>query len=589
MALSTYTYDAIIIGGGGSGLRAALQLANSNFRVAVISKVFPTRSHTVSAQGGINAALGNSGEDNWHWHMYDTVKGSDFLGDQDCIEYMCKEGPTVVYELEHMGLPFSRIDDGRIYQRKFGGQSKNFGGEQAARTCAAADRTGHALLHTLYQQNLKMKTHFYNEWYAIDLVPGEKPNEFSGVTALNIETGETAFFNSKAIVFATGGAGRIFQSTTNALINTGDGLGMVLRAGLPVQDMEMWQFHPTGVAGVGVLISEGTRGEGGYLINNQGERFMERYAPNAKDLASRDVVARAIAVEIREGRGFVNEHGIPYIKLKLDHLDPEIIKNRLPGIRELAIHFAHVDPITTPIPVVPTCHYSMGGIPTNVNAQVMTKDGQGNDIVVHGLYAVGECACVSVHGANRLGGNSLLDLVVFGRAAGLHLAEHLEEMPLHDVSHDALEKGFARYQRWETNQSGESVATVRADLQRVMQEDFGVFRTAEVMQKGLRRLDEIRHRAEKAVLSDKSKVFNTARVEALELDNLIVTAYASALSALTRQESRGAHSREDFPKRDDKHWLKHILYFADKDHIDFRAVNMSPKTVAAFELKERVY
>ncbi len=409
------------------------------------------------------------------------------------------------------------------------------------------------------------------------------------MTALNIETGETAFFNAKAIVFATGGAGRIFQSTTNALINTGDGLGMVLRAGLPVQDMEMWQFHPTGIAGVGCLISEGTRGEGGYLINNKGERFMERYAPNAKDLASRDVVARAIAVEIREGRGFVTDHGIPCIKLKLDHLDPKIITERLPGIRELAMHFAHVDPITTPIPVVPTCHYSMGGIPTNVNAQVLTKDANGNDAVVPGLYAVGECACVSVHGANRLGGNSLLDLVVFGRAAGLHLAEHLKEMPLHIASHTALEKGFERYQRLETNQHGESVATIRGDLQRVMQEDFGVFRTAEVMQKGIRRLEEIRIRAQKVVLHDKSKVFNTARVEALELDNLIASAFATALSALTRQESRGAHSREDFPKRDDKNWLKHTLYFEDKDRIDFRAVNMSPKTVAPFELKERVY
>lgn len=589
--LSTYCYDALVIGGGGSGLRAALQLSNAGSKVAVLSKVFPTRSHTVSAQGGINAALANADEDDWRWHMYDTVKGSDYLGDQDCIEYMCEQGPEVVYELEHMGLPFSRREDGRIYQRKFGGQSKNFGGEQAARTCAAADRTGHALLHTLYQQNLRAKTHFYSEWYALDFIPASEENSFAGLIALDIATGEVAVFRAKAIILATGGAGRIFQSTTNALINTGDGLGMVMRAGLPVQDMEMWQFHPTGIAGVGALISEGTRGEGGYLINKDGERFMERYAPHAKDLASRDVVARAIAVEIREGRGFVDQHGISYVKLKLDHLDPEIIRTRLPGIRELAMHFAHVDPITTPIPVVPTCHYSMGGIPTNVHGQVLTIDAQGHEKVVHGLYAVGECACVSVHGANRLGGNSLLDLVVFGRAAGIHLAQALEEghLPLHEVNPENLDKALGRFYRWQNSQNGESVAAVRSDLQRVMQDDFGVFRTESVMKEGLEKLKKIGERVREAVLTDKSKVFNTALIEALELDNLFWTAYASAVSAIIRTESRGAHSREDYPERDDVNWLKHILYFCEPDRVGFRPVNMKPKNLPPFELKERVY
>ncbi len=588
MSIPTYTFDAVIVGAGGAGMRAALQLANSGQKVALISKVFPTRSHTVSAQGGITCALGNAHDDDWRWHMYDTVKGSDYLGDQDCIEYMCKTGPEAVYELEHMGLPFSRMSSGKIYQRPFGGQSKNFGGDQAARTCAAADRTGHALLHTLYQQNLKAKTHFFNEWYAIDLVKNAK-GHVAGLTALSIETGEVVFFHSRATILATGGAGRIFQSTTNAFINTGDGVAMALRAGLPVQDMEMWQFHPTGIAGAGVLVTEGCRGEGGYLINRHGERFMERYAPHAKDLASRDVVARAMALELRAGHGF-DPGGIDHVKLKLDHLGADLIKKRLPGIRELSITFAHADPITTPIPVVPTCHYMMGGIPTNVHAQVLTIDSQGRDQIVEGLYAAGECACVSVHGANRLGGNSLLDLVVFGRAAGLHVEEALQnELTLPSVSTDDLERGLTRLNRWNETKTGESVAEIRQEMQKTMQNDFGVFRTEHYMQEGLNKLKKLKERLNYAVLNDHSQVFNTARIEALELDNLMEVAMASALSALTRQESRGAHCREDFPKRDDKNWLKHLLCFGDDWRIDYRAVNRKPLMVAAMELKERVY
>src|SRR3990167_5333508 len=431
MAFARNEFDALVIGGGGAGMSAALRLAKSGLKVAMISKVFSTRSHTVSAQGGITCALGNEHEDDWRWHMYDTVKGADYIGDQDCIEYLCRTGPEGVYELEHMGLPFSRMDNGKIYQRPFGGQSKHFGGEQAARTCAAADRTGHALLHTLYQQNLKAKTHIFSEWYALDLVRNQH-DHIVGVTALCIETGEIVFFQARICILATGGAGRIYQSTTNAHINTGDGLGMVIRAGLPVQDMEMWQFHPTGIAGAGVLVTEGCRGEGGYLVNKDGERFMERYAPHAKDLASRDVVARAVALELRAGRGFTH-NDINYVNLKIEHLDDDIIKTRLPGIRELTLNFAGVDHINSPIPVVPTCHYSMGGIPTNIHGQVLTQQG-GQDTIINGLYAVGECACVSVHGANRLGGNSLLDLLVFGRAAGLHVEGLWQSNQLPDMT-----------------------------------------------------------------------------------------------------------------------------------------------------------
>lgn len=593
MAMARTQWDAIIIGAGGAGMRAALALSHAGLNVALLSKVFPTRSHTVSAQGGITVALGNAEDDDWRWHMYDTVKGSDYIGDQDCIEYLCKTGPEVVYELEHMGLPFSRMENGRIYQRPFGGQSKNYGQGQARRTAAAADRTGHALLHTLYQQNLKAKTNIFSEWYALDLVKDDA-GKVVGAMALCIETGEIVFFHSRVCILATGGAGRIYQSTTNALINTGDGFGMALRAGLPLQDMEMWQFHPTGIAGAGVLVTEGCRGEGGYLVNKDGERFMERYAPHVKDLACRDVVAQSIVRELRAGKGFQGD-GYEYVKLKLDHLGADLIKSRLPGIRELSLTFAGVDPIVEPIPVVPTCHYSMGGIPTNRHSQVLTQDAQGNDQVIEGLYAVGECSCVSVHGANRLGGNSLLDLIVFGRAAGLHVQElgrSGDLPPLGNVSEEQIEKALARYQRWESStQSDNSTdpSKIYAEMQHIMQMDFGVFRTGEVMEEGLKKLHALREQLPHAVLKDKSKIFNTNRISVLELDNLMDTACATALAAITRTESRGAHSREDYPKRDDENWIKHTLYFMELDKMSHRAVNNKPLFVPPFEPIERVY
>lgn len=589
MAIARHKFDAVIIGAGGAGMRAALQMANSGLKVAMLSKVFPTRSHTVSAQGGITTALGNAEDDDWRWHMYDTVKGADYIGDQEAIEYLCKTGPEAVYELEHMGLPFSRMDNGKIYQRAFGGQSKNFGESQAIRTCAAADRTGHALLHTLYQQNLKAKTHIFSEWLALDFVK-DANQQIAGVTALCIETGEVVFFQSRVCILATGGAGRIYQSTTNALINTGDGFGMALRAGFPLQDMEMWQFHPTGIAGAGVLVTEGCRGEGGYLINKDGERFMERYAPHVKDLASRDVVARAIAMELRAGKGF-DPKGVDHVKLKLDHLGADLIKSRLPGIRELAMKFAGVDPIYEPIPVVPTCHYSMGGIPTTMHGQVISRQ-KGKDNVVPGLYAVGECACVSVHGANRLGGNSLLDLVVFGRAAGLHVEELQQsgQLPeMHYVTDDEVGVSLARYQRWQDSTGGENPAVIYDEMQRIMQEDFGVFRTGDVMESGWSRLQALRERLNQASLTDKSSVFNTDRISVLELDNLMATACATAQSAIARTESRGAHSRMDYPERNDAKWIKHTLYTEKGDEIDYRPVNVSPKHVKPFEPKERVY
>ncbi|MBA2654101.1 MAG: succinate dehydrogenase flavoprotein subunit [Gammaproteobacteria bacterium] len=585
MKITQQVFDAIIVGAGGAGMRASLQLAQSGLKVALISKVFPTRSHTVSAQGGINAALGNTdGIDDWRWHMYDTILGSDFLGDQDAIEYMCKHAPATVYELEHMGLPFSRNDQGKIYQRAFGGQTLNFGQEQAHRTCAAADRTGHAMLHTLYQKNLEAKTNVYSEWYAVDLVKS-KTGGVAGVIALCIETGEVVFLQSRATVLATGGAGRIFATTTNAYTNTGDGLGMALRAGFPVEDMEMWQFHPTGIAGVGVLITEGARGEGGYLLNKNGERYMERYAPHLKDLACRDVVSRSSMIEIREGRGAGSQGD--YVMLKLDHLGDDILKTRLPGITELARTFAGVDIRKDPIPVVPTCHYMMGGIPTNIYGQALTVDATGADKLVEGLFAAGECACVSVHGANRLGANSLLDIVVFGRAVGLHLESIIKdgyEMP--SVSEDDIDAALMRLNRLNETKQGESVPNVRAEMQKVMQEDFGVFRTGEHMQQGLKRLDAIEAQSHHTVLGDHSQVFNTARIEALELDNLMAVAKASAVLAENRKESRGAHSRLDYPQRNDTDWLKHSLYFAD-GRIAYRAVNMRPHEVEPFPLQER--
>ncbi|WP_286339783.1 succinate dehydrogenase flavoprotein subunit [Ferrimonas sp. YFM] len=584
MSIPVREFDAIVIGAGGAGMRAALQISQEGKSCALLSKVFPTRSHTVSAQGGITVALGNAHEDNWEWHMYDTVKGSDYIGDQDAIEYMCKTGPEAIIEMENMGLPFSRFDNGKVYQRPFGGQSKNFGGEQAARTAAAADRTGHALLHCLYQQNVKNKTEVYSEWYALDLVKNQD-GAVVGATAIDIETGEIVFFKAKATVLATGGAGRIYASTTNAHINTGDGVGMALRAGVPVQDMEMWQFHPTGIAGAGVLVTEGCRGEGGYLLNKDGERFMERYAPNAKDLAGRDVVARSIMTEIREGRGCDGPWG-PHAKLKLDHLGEEVLESRLPGICELSRTFAHVDPVKEPIPVIPTCHYMMGGVPTNVNGQVI---GLG-DKPVQGLFAVGEIACVSVHGANRLGGNSLLDLVVFGRAAGKHLGETLAaQTEARDASESDIDASLARLNRWESNQSGEDPNQIRKDLQNCMQLNFSVFRQGDAMAEGLKELKTIKARLENAKLNDRSKAFNTNRIECLELDNLMETALATAEAANFRTESRGAHSREDFTERDDGNWLCHSLYDPITGEMSKRDVNMTPKLREAFPPKKRTY
>jgi succinate dehydrogenase / fumarate reductase flavoprotein subunit len=587
--MKTLSFDAVIVGGGGAGMRTALQLAQSGYNTAVISKVFPTRSHTVSAQGGITCAIGSDDpNDDWRWHMYDTVKGSDYIGDQDAIEYMCSEGPQAVFELEHMGLPFSRTQSGRIYQRPFGGQSKNFGkGGQAARTCAAADRTGHALLHTLYQGNLKNNTVFLNEWYATDLVKNQN-NEVVGVIAISIESGETVYIKSKATVCATGGAGRIYASTTNALINTGDGIGMALRAGYPVQDIEMWQFHPTGIYGAGVLVTEGCRGEGGYLINKDGERFMERYAPNVKDLAGRDVVARSMVLEILDGRG-CGELG-DHVLLKLDHLSEDVLKSKLPGILELSRTFAHVDPVKEPIPVIPTCHYMMGGIPTNINGQALAQDSNGEDKPIPGLFAVGEVACVSVHGANRLGGNSLLDLVVFGRATGKHIEEMLRQGVSQQVASESdIEQAFARINRLNSTKDGEQVPALRSELQSIMQNHFGVFRTGDFMQEGIEKLSQLRERVENSHLADKSNTFNTARIEALELENLFEVAEATAISAEARKESRGAHARDDFKERDDENWLCHSIYHLKNKSATKREVNFKPKTVDTFEPMIRTY
>jgi len=587
--LRKMSYETIVIGGGGAGMRAALQLTESGLKTACITKVFPTRSHTVSAQGGITCAIAsNDPNDDWRWHMYDTVKGSDYIGDQDAIEYMCSVGPQAIFELDHMGLPFSRTEEGRIYQRPFGGQSKNFGeGGQAARTCAAADRTGHALLHALYQGNLKGGTTFLNEWFAVDMVQNDD-GAVVGVIAICIESGETVYIEAKATVLATGGAGRIYQSTTNALINTGDGIGMALRMGLPLQDMEMWQFHPTGIAGAGTLVTEGCRGEGGYLINKDGERFMERYAPNAKDLAGRDVVARSMVMEILEGRGCgVNGD---HVLLKLDHLGEEVLESRLPGVCELSKTFAHVDPVFEPVPVVPTCHYMMGGIPTNIGGQVLYPESESETRIVEGLYACGEVACVSVHGANRLGGNSLLDLVVFGRAAGIQIEKSMREGYHAESANQAnLDAAMVRLNTLNDSQSGESIAQVRADLQTTMQLYFGVFREGESMLKGLELLRDLRVKVSNLYVQDKTGAFNTDRIEALELQNLFEVAFATAISAEQRKESRGAHARNDFTERDDENWLKHSVYYPLEERLGKRDVNFSPKTVESFPPKIRTY
>ena len=582
-------FDALIVGGGGAGMRAALQVAESGFNTAVLSKVFPTRSHTVSAQGGITSAIASDDpDDDWRWHMYDTIKGSDYIGDQAAIEYMCETGPQAVYELEHMGMPFSRTPSGRIYQRPFGGQSKDFGkGGQAARTCAVADRTGHALLHTLYQANLKAKTNFFSEWFAVDLVLNHR-RQVVGVIAICLETGETVFMHSNAVVLATGGAGRIYASTTNALINTGDGVGMALRAGFPMQDMEMWQFHPTGIARAGVLVTEGCRGEGGYLLNADGERFMERYAPNAKDLASRDVVSRSMFLEIQEGRGCGPDKD--HVHLKLDHLGAETIELRLPGVTELSKTYANVDPRVLPIPVVPTCHYMMGGVPTNVHGQALSQDESGKDVEIDGLFAVGEVANVSVHGANRLGGNSLLDLIVFGRASGIHVENVLKEgLSFDEPSTEDIEEGCRNIRRWDGSTEGESPALLKRELQNTMQEFFGVFRSEEGMKNGLTKLSELRERIANSHLVDKSAVFNTARLEAIELDNLMEVADATAEAAYHRKESRGAHARVDYEDRDDENWLAHSLYHPWQRKLTKREVDFTLKSMDPFQPTKREY
>ena len=598
MALLTKKYDVVVVGAGGSGLRAALQLSEAGLSVAVLTKVFPTRSHTVAAQGGIGASLGNMAEDNWHYHFYDTVKGSDWLGDQDAIEFMCRQAAQNVYELEHFGMPFDRNADGTIYQRPFGGHSANYGEKPVPRACAAADRTGHALLHTLYQRNVRANTQFFVEWMALDLIR-DSEGDILGVTALEMETGEVMNLQAKVTLLATGGAGRIFAASTNAFINTGDGLGMAARAGIPLQDMEFWQFHPTGVAGAGVLITEGVRGEGGILRNANGERFMERYAPTLKDLAPRDFVSRSMDQEIKEGRGVGPNKD--HVLLDVTHIGKETIMKRLPSIFEIAKKFANVDASKEPIPVVPTIHYQMGGIPTNIHGQVVVPDATGANQVVNGLYAVGECSCVSVHGANRLGTNSLLDLVVFGRSAGNHIVHTVKTGALNhkDLPANASEMTETRLARLENSTSGEYAQDVANNIRASMQKHAAVFRTQEMMDKGVVSIMDIAEQVKHIHLRDKSKVFNTARVEALEVDNLIEVAKATMVSAAARHECRGAHSVLDYEHpenhpehplgRNDKEWMKHTLWHRDSNKLTYKPVQMKPLTVDSVPPKPRTF
>ena len=590
MKVAKRNFDAVIVGAGGAGMRAAIQLSEAGLKTAVLSKVFPTRSHTVAAQGGVSASLGNSEPDHWHWHMYDTVKGSDWLGDQDAIEFMCRQAPQVVVELEHYGMPFDRLDNGKIYQRPFGGHMSNFGDKPVRRACAAADRTGHAMLHALYQRNVRANTQFFVEWMALDLMRAPD-GRVLGVIAMEMETSEITVFQAKATLFATGGAGRIYASSTNAFINTGDGLGMAARAGIPLEDMEFWQFHPTGVAGAGVLITEGVRGEGGILRNNSGERFMERYAPNAKDLASRDVVSRAMVTEINEGRGCGPNKD--HVLLDITHLDPKVIMSRLPGIREISMQFANVDPIKAPIPVVPTCHYQMGGIPTNYLGEVIV-----DNAVVDGFYAAGECACASVHGANRLGTNSLLDLLVFGKSSGESMVKYVQSEPTanEDVSEAEIDRALARVNRLDTQTGGANLFETRAAMQRTMQNHCGVFRFKDMLAQGVDKILEVEKQVQQIEIKDKSKVWNTARVEALEVENLIEVAKATMISANARTESRGAHVRDDAPDtaehpngRDDENWLKHTLWHRDGNRLDYKPVKLTPLSVETIALKKRAY
>ncbi|MDR6215856.1 succinate dehydrogenase flavoprotein subunit [Paracidovorax wautersii] len=594
--ITTRKFDVVIVGAGGSGMRAALELSRAGLNVASLSKVFPTRSHTVAAQGGVSASLGNMSEDNWHYHFYDTIKGSDWLGDQDAIEFMCREAPNVVIELEHFGMPFDRNPDGTIYQRPFGGHTANYGEKPVQRACAAADRTGHAMLHTLYQQNVKSKTNFFVEWMALDLIRNTQ-GDVVGVTALELETGELYQLHAKAVLLATGGAGRIFAASTNAFINTGDGLGMAARAGIPLQDMEFWQFHPTGVAGAGVLLTEGCRGEGAILLNSNGERFMERYAPTLKDLAPRDFVSRSMDQEIKEGRGCGPNKD--YILMKLDHLGADTIRKRLPSVEEIGHNFANVDITKEPIPVVPTIHYQMGGIPTNINGQVVVHDGVQNKIV-NGLYAVGECSCVSVHGANRLGTNSLLDLLVFGKSAGRHIVEFVkgsgERQPL---PADGADRTLARLNQLQESNEGTYAQDIANDIRATMQQHAGVFRTQASMDEGVVKVNGIRERVGAVTLKDKSKVWNTARMEALEVDNLIEVAQATMTSAAARTECRGAHTVYDYEHpadhpefplgRNDKEWMKHTLWHSADNSLTYKPVNLKPLTVDSVPPKVRTF